>query len=269
MFHMVEASFKGNSPRAIPGTQAIQRVLSLLRAFPEGSPKRSLTELSTAAGLNKATAHRMLSVLEREGFVYRSSDTGEFQLGSEMIVLGARALKAMDIRAAARPELLALASSTGETSTLEILVNAEVLILDEERGQGLLVLATEIGTRWPAHATATGKILLAGAPIALPETGEGLSAITKHTIVSWDKWKATLSEVLDKGYATNIEELEYGYVSIAAPVRNQEGRTTAAISVGGSIERVTVDRIPALAKTVQEAASRISERIGYRKAGEK
>jgi DNA-binding IclR family transcriptional regulator len=263
---MMEANFKIDSPRAIPGTQAVQRVLSLLRAFPDDNPKRSLTELSAAAGLNKATAHRMLGVLEREGFVYRSSETGEFQLGSEMIALGARALKAVDLRAAARTELQALARETGEAATFEILVNTEVLILDEERGRGLLVLGTEVGTRWPAHATATGKVLLANAEVALPETSEGLPAITEHTIVSWDRWNATLSEVLDKGYATNIEELEYGYISVAAPVRDREGRTTAAISIGGSVERVTVDRIPALAKVVREAASRISERLGYRKA---
>ncbi len=265
----MEASFKTDSPRAIPGTQAVQRVLSILRAFSEESPKLSLTEISAAAGLNKATAHRMLSVLERENFVYRSPESGAFQLGSEMIVLGARALKAMDVRTAARPELQALAKETGADATLEILVNTEVLILDEVRGRGLLVLGTEMGTRWPAHATATGKVLLADAGLALPETSEGLSAITKHTIVSWDRWNATLSEVREKGYATNVEELEYGYVSVAAPVRDRNGRTTAAISIGGSVERVTIDRIPALAKVVREAASRISESLGYRKAVEK
>ncbi len=265
----MEAGFKTNASPAIPGTQAVQRVLSLLRAFPEENPKRSLTELSAAVGLNKATAHRMLSVLEREGFVYRSPETGEFQLGSEMIVLGARALKAVDIRAAARQELRNLAKETGEDATLEILVNAEVLILDEVRGRGLLVLGTEIGTRWPAHATATGKVLLANADIALAAVSDELSALTKHTIVSWDRWKETLSDVREKGFATNSEELEYGYTSIAAPVRDPEGRAKAAISVGGSVERVTADRIPTLAKAVQEAASRISERIGYREAGEK
>jgi DNA-binding IclR family transcriptional regulator len=223
-----------------------------------------LTELAEAAGLSKATAHRMLSILEREGFVYRSSETGEFQLGSELIVLGSRALRSIDIRTAARPELQALADLTGVNATLEILDNTEVLILDEERGKGLLVLATEIGTRWPAHATATGKVLLAEAETGLPETEQGLPAITKHTICSWDKWKATLSEVRDEGYATNIEELEYGYVSIAAPVRDGNGKTRAAISVGGSIERVTTDRIPDLTKEVQAAAFRISERLGYR-----
>lgn len=265
----MEPSFKKGSHRAIPGTQAVQRVLALLKAFSDENPKRSLTELSSAAGLNKATAHRMLSLLEQEDFVYRSPETAEFQLGSEMIVLGARALNAVDVRAAAHPELKALASETGEDATLEILVNAEVLILDEVRGRGLLVLGTELGTRWPAHATATGKVLLAHSEKGLPEANQDLPAITEHTIVRRDRWEATLSKVRKKGYATNIEELEYGYISVAAPLRDREGRAAAAISIGGSVERVTVDRIPALAENVMEAASRISERLGYRQTGEK
>lgn len=264
MFHIMKASFKNESPHAIPGTRAVERVLSLLRAFPENRPKRSLTELAAEAGLNKSTAHRMLSVLEREGFVYRSPESGSYQLGPEMIVLGSRALRAVDIRDAARPELEALAETTGEHATLESLVGGEVLILDEARGRGLLAPGSSIGTRWPAHATATGKVLIAYAEETMPEPSLGLPTITDHTIVSWDQWLRALSEVREKGYATNVEELEYGYASVAAPVRDGEGRTAASLSVGGSVHRVTPDRIPALAESVLEAASRLSERLGYR-----
>jgi DNA-binding IclR family transcriptional regulator len=261
---MMKASFKTESPGTIPGTRAVERVLSLLKAFPENRPRRSLTELAAEVGLNKSTAHRMLSVLEREGFVVRSPDSGSFQLGPEMIVLGSRALRAVDIREAARPELEALAETTGEHATLESLVGAEVLILDEARGRGLLGIDSSIGTRWPAHATATGKVLLAFAEVKMPEPPDGLPAITDHTIVSWDQWSQALYEVREQGYATNIEELEYGYVSVAAPVQDGEGRTIVSLSIGGSVHRVTPDRIPALADSVREAASRLSERLGYR-----
>jgi len=264
MFHIMKASFKNNAPGTIPGTRAVHRVLSLLKAFPEDKPKRSLTELAAEVGLNKSTAHRMLSVLEQEGFVHRSPESGSFQLGPEMIVLGSRALRAIDTREAARPELKALAETTGEHATLESLVGAEVLILDEARGLGLLGLDSSIGTRWPAHATATGKVLIALAEVAVPEPPGGLPAITNHTVVSWDEWLRVVSEVREQGYATNIEELEYGYISVAAPVRDGDGRTIASLSVGGSVHRVTRDRIPALAESVREAASRLSERLGYR-----
>jgi len=252
------------SSDTIPGTRAVERVLSLLRAFPENGPKRSLTELAAEAGLNKSTAHRMLSVLEREGFVVRSPDSGNFQLGPEMIVLGSRALRAVDMREAARPELEALAEITGEDVTLESLVGAEVLILDEARGRGLMGLDSSIGTRWPAHATATGKVLNAFAGVAMPEPPGGLQPITDHTVTSWDRWTSVLSEVREQGYATNIEELEYGYASVAAPVHDGEGQTTASLSIGGSVHRVTGDRIPTLAGSVRQAAARLSNRLGYR-----
>ena len=170
----------------------------------------------------------------------------------------------MDVREAARPELQLLVETTGEDATLESLVGGEVLILDEARGRGLMGLGTEIGTRWPAHATATGKVLLAFAEAAMPEPAEGLPSITDHTITSWKRWTDTLSEVREKGYATNIEELEYGYASVAAPVYDREGMTTVSLSIGGSVHRVTRNRMPTLAETVQEAAHRLSERLGYR-----
>jgi DNA-binding IclR family transcriptional regulator len=251
-------------PQPIPGTRAVQRALSLLRAFSEERPRWNLTDLSAEVGLSMATAHRMLSVLEQDGFVVRPSGSADFQLGPEMIVLGALALKAVDVRALARPELVFLAESTGEDAYLESLVGAEVLILDEERGRGLMGLGTEVGTKWPAHATASGKVLLAGAEISMAEPPGGLQPMTGHTITSWEVWTETLSEVREKGYATTIEELEYGFISVAAPIRDREGRTAASLSVGGIAHRVTVDRIPELAKAVQEAAARVSKRLGYR-----
>jgi DNA-binding IclR family transcriptional regulator len=206
----------------------------------------------------------MLGVLEREGFVVRPSGSADFRLGPEMIVLGTLALKAVDVRAVARPELVFMAETTGEDASLESLVGTEVLILDEEGGRGLMGLGTEVGTRWPAHATATGKVLLAGAESAMTEPTDGLHPMTAHTITSWERWTETLSEVREKGFATNIEELEYGFHSVAAPIRDRDGRTIASLSVGGSVHRVTLDRIPELAKAVKEAAARVSERLGYR-----
>jgi DNA-binding IclR family transcriptional regulator len=252
------------SSQPIPGTRAVQRVLSLLRAFSEDRPTWNLTDLSAEVGLSKATAYRMLSVLEQEGFLVRSSGSGNFRLGPEMIVLGALALKGAHVRAVARPELQFLAEATGEDASLESLAGSEVLILDEEKGRGLLGLGTEVGTRWPAHATATGKVLLAGSETPKSEPPGGLKALTAHTITSWEDWAETLSEVREKGYATNIEELEYGYISVAAPVLDREGRTTAALSVGGAAHRVGADRIPELAKVLREAGFRVSRRLGYR-----
>lgn len=252
------------SSQPIPGTRAVHRVLSLLKIFSEEKAGLSLTELSRRVGLSKATTHRMLNVLEQEGFLTRSPENGAFQLGPEIIVLGARALQNVDLRGMSRPELRFLSETSGDDASLESLVGNEVLILDEVRGQNLLGLATEVGTRWPAHATATGKVLQAFAEEPMAEPEGGLAASTTETITSWERWTDTLAEVREKGYATNLEELVYGYSSVAAPVKNMEGKVVAAISLGGSTHRVTRDRIPELAALVTAAAARISNRLGHR-----
>lgn len=61
-----------------------------------------------------------------------------------------------------------------------------------------------------------------------------------------------------------MEELVYGYISVAAPVRDKEGKTVAALSLGGSSHSVTSERIPNLASLVVEAAARVSNRLGHR-----
>jgi DNA-binding IclR family transcriptional regulator len=88
--------------RAVPGTQAVARAVSLLKLFSDARPEWRLTDLARAAHLHKATAHRLLATLEREGMVVR--DAGErYRLGPEAIALGARAVRASDLRALAAP----------------------------------------------------------------------------------------------------------------------------------------------------------------------
>ena len=264
MFQMMEQGSRSRDLPPVPGIQALSRAIKILQAFTDERPRWTLSGLVAELDLRKPTVHRMLSALERKGFLSRIPGGTEYRLGPELIVLGSRALRAADSRDIALPALAFLAETTGETATLESLVNGSVLILHEERGRSLLTLGTEIGTRWPVHATATGKVLKAFAEGEMSEPQDGLFPITCHTINSTAEWFQTLSEVREKGYATNIEELEYGYSAIAVPVQDRGGKTVASISVGGPVHRVTRDRMPELAELMKAAALRISERLGYR-----
>jgi DNA-binding IclR family transcriptional regulator len=264
VFRIMEQGSNHRGSPPIPGTQALSRAINILQAFTDEQPDWTLSALCAELDLRKPTAHRILSALAQRGFLSRMSGRAEYRLGPEVIVLGARALRAADFREMAQPELRYLAETTGETATLESLVDGGVLILQEERGRGLLSAGTEIGTRWPVHATATGKVLMAFSEPGFSKPVDGLPAITGHTIVSPGKWHQALSEVRAKGYATNIEELEYGYSSVAAPVHDRAGHTIASMSVGGPVQRMTKDRIPELATILTASARRVSERLGYR-----
>jgi DNA-binding IclR family transcriptional regulator len=246
-----------------PGTQAVLRAIELLKAFPPDSPERSLPELAEAVGLNRTTTYRLLSALQSEGMVEREG--ARYRLGPEIVALGARASGTGQLRAAARTEMAALADATGETVSIEVLVGRDVLILDEVSGRYVVGTVPSVGTRWPAHATSTGKVLLA---FATAETlTEFLSAprarLTPRTIVDTIAFGRELVRVQERGYAVTREELEAGFVAAAVPVHGPSGAVVASLSVGGPKSRLTAERVSSLIPPLQDAAARISSRLGY------
>lgn len=252
--------------RAIPGTQAVARAVSLLKVFTDARPEWRLTDLARATRLHKATAHRLLATLEREGMVVRDPDGEHYRLGPEAIALGARAVRASDLRAVAAPELQALAAAHGETSTLEVPVGRDMLILDEVAGGALLGAVPEVGTRWPIHATSTGKALLALLPDAQRREylRPRLTRHTDRTIVSAPALERECDRARRKGFAIAVEELERGYVAVGSAVQDHDGRPVAAISLGGPRQRFSPARIETLGRQVQAAASRVSAALGFR-----
>jgi DNA-binding IclR family transcriptional regulator len=247
-----------------PGTQAVLRAIALLKLFTDEHPERTLSDLSRSAALNKTTTFRLLTALESEGMVtHTTRDT--YRLGPDAIVLGGRALRANDLRKVARPELERLVQVTRETASLEIPADDDVLILDEVAGGYLLSTAQYIGTRWPIHATSTGKVLLAYGPESQRERvlQKPLVQLTPKTITDPAVLRQQLAQVCRQGYATAEEELEAGYMAVAAPIYNFEGRVIAALSLDGPALRLTPTRLAALSQLVREAAGRVSSQLGF------
>jgi DNA-binding IclR family transcriptional regulator len=259
-----------STPRSQTGTQAIERAFALLRSFSDARRQWTLADLSRAHSLTKPTTLRILGVLEREGMVQRAEAGGAYRLGPSAIEFGALAQRATDLPAAARPELMQLARVTGETASLEVLIGTQIMVLDEARGRLRGSASEFIGARWPAHAAATGKVLLAaareeaGAAWIRFEAGAGrrLPRFTERTITSLARLERELATVCRQGYATAIEELDLGYAALGAPLRDHTGRVVAAICLGGPAARLGPGRMPGLAARVMTSAERISRQLG-------
>jgi DNA-binding IclR family transcriptional regulator len=154
---------------------------------------------------------------------------------------------------------------------VEILAGPNTFILDEVQGGHLIGTSPSAGTRWPAHATSTGKVLLAAAQAEDPgfvrrlvyEAGGRLAGLTPSTIRSASRLAAELAKVSRRGYAAAINELEEGYVALGAPIHRHDGRIIAAISLGGPATRFAPSQIPRLVRPLRAAATRISRRLGW------
>ena len=253
-----------NKPYA--GTQAVIRAISVLNAFSDERPEWNLTDLAKALSLNRTTTYRLLTALESAELVTRDPDSERYRLGSGVIVLAGRALRANPVRSLSKPELERLAAVTGETATLEILSGQDMLIIEEISGDRLMTPALSIGTRWPAFATSTGNAMMAylPAPELEPLLQEPLPQITPKTITAAETLRRRLAHIREVGYAVASEALELGFVAIGAPIRDFDGHPIAAMSLGGPTVRLTEARIPEVGALVRDAAERISWQLGYR-----
>jgi DNA-binding IclR family transcriptional regulator len=240
------------------GAQAALRAIRLLKLFTVERPEMSLGELSRAAGLNKTTTHRLLRALLSESLVQKHPASGSYSLGAGLMALGVQALASSDLRRRVRPLLKRLARDTGETATLEVPFEDSVLILDEVVGSHVVGAAGNVGTRWPLHATSTGKVFLAFDNDRLARLSDALPALTPRTLVRKSDFDVHLARIRHRGFAETVDELEHGFTGVATALRGALGDLQGALSICGPTQRLGSARRAELGATLMRAAERIS-----------
>ena len=230
----------GKSPPQ--GAQAALRAIRLLKLFGPEQADLTLADLSRMSGLNKTTTHRLLAALQSESFVDKSPTSGNYRLGPAVMALGVQALSGHDLRLRARPILQQLAKESGETATLEVPVDDSMLILDEVSGDHFLGAAGNIGTRWPLHATSTGKAFMAFDDDGIARLRTPLASLTPQTITAQDLLQQHLDEIRRSGFAETVDELEEGFSGVAAVVRGGTGKVVGALSICGPTQRLPAPR---------------------------
>lgn len=207
--------------------------LEVLRAFSRQRPHMTLSEIAAQAGLPAATARRCLNTLEELGYVGRRGR--QFLLRPSVLEIGAAYLDSMEIRAVTRTSLEELALASCGSAAMSVLSGGGVVFVARASARtDPLRIEAQVGTRMPVHATAMGKVLLAGMTPAQQDAffeQHILQRITDRTITD----RATLLQQVDavgaNGYATAESEMVEGVNSIAVPVHDASGRVVAAVNI--------------------------------------
>jgi DNA-binding IclR family transcriptional regulator len=218
-------------------------------------------------GLNQSTVSRMMSALDRTGFVAQSERTGLYHLGYAAIALGSVALNGSAVYRASRQIAQILAQETGlgvnvaqlDGSTLHYLANFE-----GPRSPKSFSMAGRVGI---LHATGMGKALLAALPASFVDDyfAAGVEKFTPHTIADRAEFEVAAEEIRNRGYATEIEELSFGRACVAAVIRATGGQPIAAMSISGplSVLHPSLPAFQELSLRIIEAADDVSSSLGY------
>jgi IclR family transcriptional regulator, pca regulon regulatory protein len=158
----------------------------------------------------------------------------------------------------AEPHLERLVAQVREPSSLCVLDGDDVVYVARVPTGRVMTASTTVGTRFPAHLTSAGRVILAGLPDAEIDDRPARADLRPHTsrtLVSADALRAELHRVRRQGYALVDQELEDGLRSVAAPVRDRDGEVVAGVNIAvhagrDSVESVRRDLLPHLPATV-------------------
>lgn len=93
---------------------------------------------------------------------------------------------------------------------------------------------------------------------------KGLASYTVNTITDPDRLKAELEQIRRQGYAVDDEEIMPSLFCIAAPIRDFQGKVSAALSISGPVSRIKGTKFEQIRDSVVEAAQRVARELGYR-----
>jgi DNA-binding IclR family transcriptional regulator len=244
--------------------QSVRRAISALEEISDAG-ELGVTELGRRLGVHKATASRLVATLAERGLLERDPVSEKYRLGFGLIRLAGAAMAGLDIVRTAHPMLDELADRTRETVNLGVLAGDAVVYIDQVTGTRSIVAVSWVGRRTPLHATSNGKVLLAFMPAdARAQVLAGpLESRTPRTVIDPGTLANQLDQVIRRGYAQTVEELEEGLNAVAAPIRQADGEVVAALSVSGPAFRMRPMDLPRMGRLVMESADAISRRMGY------
>lgn len=248
--------------------ESISRGFKLLSIVCKSTKPLSLSELSKESNLSLSTIQRLSYTLQHLGLLDRDPRTKKYKLGPEMITLSFVVINNLTLKKVAYPHMKQLSEKINEVVALAVLSGTQVIIIGSIKTQRVLNVSTSGGESIPIHATASGKAMMAFLPepnVEILLSMLSFEKITNNTITSLKTFKAQLTEVRKRGFASAINESNSGLGALAAPIRGNDGEVIAALTVLVPTARVPKTKLtnnygPQLVKT----AGRISFDMGYR-----
>jgi IclR family acetate operon transcriptional repressor len=242
--------------------QSVDRALDVLEALAESGEELPLREVAARTDLNVSTCHHLLATLVKRGYAARSRLGRLYFIGNKVLELSNRRFSQFNIVEMAMPELRRLNQEIDEA-----------VYLSAMRGHGLVTLA-KLDSSHPiqvranttaAHATATGKAILAWLPeveIAKMIAENGLRRYTDRTITNIEDLMEELRHVRRNGYASDNEEFQPGVVCVGSAVRDHHGAVIAAVSSSVPEMRATGELVEKMRAAVRSCARELSVQLG-------
>lgn len=208
---------------------SLDRALEILTVLAV-HPGSRLADLSTRIGANGTTVLRALRVLERRGFVRRTSSG--YHLGARLAELGQAAIESIDVVAELREPLEKLCAVQKATAHVGMFREGMLTVIGKIETAHAFVRYSTLGTRMPIHATAAGKAALAvlGDDYLARLTVDDLIPYTPNTLRDLELLKRDIEQTRERRFSIESVEYQAGFVCVGTAFRVDDELYSVSLS---------------------------------------
>ena len=248
-------------PRTGTGrSTSVHRTLEILEVV-AARGGASAKEIAEVSGRPLPTVYRLARELLDGDYLVHIRSEKRFELGYKLHQLGVSLHQQIGVPREVREEVTALHRALGTAAYLAVHRGSQIVVVfTADSPQAPRLRPLEFGFHEAAHATAFGKILLAGMDPEQRTVHLGEEPLTRFgpgTITSHRELVAQLATVADRGVAWEEGEFQAASTCAAAAVRGGDGTLLGSVAISGPHARFATGRAEVEA-ALRTTASRVS-----------
>ena len=249
------------TPRVRP-VPAVTRAVAVLRLLSRSRAPLGLKDIARELGLVPSTALHILRALGAEQLVRIDPQAKRYRLGVGMLPLARALLENGDFPSLVRPRLDALSSRYGVTAIgVELPDLDHMVVVALARAPAPVRLHVDVGSRFPALISATGRCLAAFSEHPWGEIERRFRRLRWHKAPAYATWRREVDLARRQGFSIDRGNYIAGVTIVAVPVLDGRGtitHTLAAVGLGNQLDRTTSLR---LAREMRSAAREVAEEL--------
>lgn len=245
--------------RAVP---AVTRAIAVLRLLSRSRTPLGLKAIAQALELVPSTALHILRALVADQLVRVNPLTKQYSLGVGMLPLARAVLEYGDFPSLVRPKLDDLSSRYGVMAIgVELPDLDHMFVVALARAQAPVRLHVDVGSRFPALISATGRCLAAFSEHPWSEIESRFRRLRWHKAPSYATWCKEVDQARRQGFSIDRSDYIAGVTIVAVPVfdtRDKISHAIVAVGLGNQLDRATSLK---LARDMKSAAQEVAAQI--------
>ena len=241
---------------------AVSRSIAILRLLGRTPAPLGVKAIAQSLGMVTSTCLHILRVLVQEQLVSVDADTKRYRLGVGMLSLARSVIERNSFANVAQPVLDRLSHEWGVTAIgVEVTGLDHMVVVTLSRSQMPFSLHLDVGSRFPALISATGRLIAAFSDRPWSEIEQGFRRLRWQNAPALKTWRAEVEVVRRKGYSIDRGNYINGVTIVAVPLFDTSNRVRHAIVAAGVANQLDGPRSIALAKCMQVEAQSLSESV--------